>query len=464
MTTIKHRSKIGNRDRSNTVTDAERARVSAQASGKKTWHRWGPYLSERQWDTVREDYSSNGEAWDYFSHDQARSRTYRWGEDARLIQRQALAGMIWSKQFYYYDIPQWLDGDPGHPTPQHGRRHERNSEWRHLNNADIISMPDKWEYPWYATSDLAFHCVTLALVDPDFAKRQLLLMTRVWYMHPNGQIPAYQWAFGDVNPPVHAWAVWEVYRSERDSNGDVQGRTNAAGARMPRSGRQGDLDFLERELRKLILNFTCWVNRKDADGNNIFQGGFLGLDNIGVFDRSAPLPTGGHINQANGTSWMAMYCLNLMRIALELAQTSPTYEDIATKFFEHFLYIAASMNNIGDQGVGLWDEEDQFYYDVLRFPDGELTNRLTRLFRRDKDGRRPMFGNNDKLQNDPHFRDYLLFHEYFHGDSGRGIGASHQTGWTGLVATLLTPCKSMKTSSNSLATNNRPKDHNNGQQ
>ncbi|MEN8177597.1 MAG: glucosidase [Pseudomonadota bacterium] len=522
-------------------------------------------------------------------------------DDARLIQRQALAGMIWSKQFYYYDIPQWLDGDPGQPTPQDERRHGRNSEWRHLNNADIISMPDKWEYPWYAAWDLAFHCVTLALIDPDFSKKQLLLMTRVWYMHPNGQIPAYEWAFGDVNPPVHAWAVWEVYRAERDANGG-----------------QGDLDFLERELHKLILNFTWWVNRKDAEGHNIFQGGFLGLDNIGVFDRSAPLPTGGHINQADGTSWMAMYCLNLMRIALELAQTNHTYEDIATKFFEHFLYIAAAMNNIGDQGIGLWDEEDQFYYDVLRFPDGEhvplkarsmvgliplfaveilepelidklpdfkgrlkwflnyrpdlaalvshweepgrgnrrllsllrghrmkclirrmldeteflsdygvrslsrahqeapyvfdcmhhplsvsyqpgesetgvfggnsnwrgpvwfpvnflligslrrfatfygdefkiecptgsghllsidevadeLARRLTRLFRRDAEGRRPIFGDNDKLQNDPHFRDHLLFHEYFHGDNGRGIGASHQTGWTGLVATLLNP-------------------------
>ncbi len=423
-------------------------------------------------------------------------------------------------------------------------------------------------------------------------------MTRVWYMHPNGQIPAYEWAFGDVNPPVHAWAVWEVYRAEKDA-------TN-----------KGDLDFLERELHKLILNFTWWVNRKDAEGHNIFQGGFLGLDNIGVFDRSAPLPTGGHINQADGTGWMAMYCLNLMRIALELAQTNPIYEDIATKFFEHFLYIAEAMNNIGDQGIGLWDEEDQFYYDVLRFPDGELmplkvrsmvgliplfaveilepelierlpdfkrrlewflnyrpdlaalvshwdepgrgnrrllsllrghrmkrlmrrmldeteflseygvrslsrahrevpyvfdcmhhplsvsyqpgesetgvfggnsnwrgpvwfpvnflligslrrfatfygdefkiecptgsghllsidevadelTRRLTRLFRRDAEGRRAIFGDNDKLQNDPHFRDHLLFHEYFHGDNGRGIGASHQTGWTGLVATLL---------------------------
>ena len=519
--------------------------------------------------------------------------------EARLIQRQALAGMIWSKQFYYYDIPRWLAGDPAMPPPPPERRHGRNHEWSHLNNADIISMPDKWEYPWYAAWDLAFHCVALAPIDPAFAKNQLLLMTRVWYMHPNGQIPAYEWAFSDVNPPVHAWAVWEVYKLERDANGG-----------------EGDRDFLERELHKLIVNFTWWVNRKDVEGHNVFQGGFLGLDNIGVFDRSAPLPTGGYINQADGTSWMAMYCLNLMRIALELAQYNHTYEDIATKFFEHFLHIAKAMNNIGDQGMGLWDEEDQFFYDVLRLPDGQmmplkvrsmvgliplyaveilepelldklpdfkrrlewfleyrpdlaalvshwnepgrgnrrllsllrghrmkrllkrmldeseflsdfgvrslsrahleqpyvfdcannplsvgyqpaesesgifggnsnwrgpiwfpvnyllvtslrrfaeyygpefrieypsgsgtlvsidgvadaLAERLTRLFRRDETGCRPIFGEQTKFQTDPHFRDYLLFYEYFHGDNGRGVGASHQTGWTGLVARLL---------------------------
>jgi hypothetical protein len=524
-------------------------------------------------------------------------------DDAKMIQRQALSGMIWSKQFYYYDIPQWLNGDPAMPAPPPERRHGRNSQWKHLNNADIISMPDTWEYPWYAAWDLAFHCITLAMVDPEFAKKQLLLMTRVWYMHPNGQIPAYEWAFDDVNPPVHAWAVWEVYKTERDG-----------------SGGNGDLDFLERSLHKLILNFTWWVNRKDADENNIFQGGFLGLDNIGVFDRSAPLPTGGHIDQADGTSWMAMYCLNLMRIALELALHNRVYEDIATKFFEHFLYIAEAMSNIGDQGVGLWDEDDQFFYDVLRFPSGELmplrvrsmvgliplyaveilepelldrlpdfkrrlewffnyrpdlaalvshwnepgrgnrrllsllrghrmkrllrrmldeteflsdygvrslsrvhleqpyifdcmqhplsvqyqpaesesglfggnsnwrgpvwlpvnymmvtslrrfaefygpdfriecptgsgnllsidevadelATRLTRLFRKDENGHRTVFGDDEKSQNDPHFRDYILFHEYFHGDSGRGVGASHQTGWTGLVAKLLQPHK-----------------------
>ncbi|MEA3274051.1 MAG: glucosidase [Pseudomonadota bacterium] len=522
-------------------------------------------------------------------------------EDARHVQRQALAGMIWSKQFYYFDVPQWLDGDPAMQPPPAERRHGRNWEWRHLNNADIISMPDKWEYPWYAAWDLAFHCVTLALVDPGFAKKQLLLMTRVWYMHPNGQIPAYEWAFGDVNPPVHAWAVWEVYRRERDANGGA-----------------GDRDFLERELHKLLLNFTWWVNRKDADDNNVFQGGFLGLDNIGVFDRSAPLPTGGYINQADGTSWMAMYCLNLMRIALELAQFNHAYEDIATKFFEHFLYIAKAMHDIGGQGIGLWDEADQFFYDVLRFPDGtlmplkvrsmvgliplfaveilepelieslpdfkrrlkwflnyrpdlaelvshweepgrgnrrllsllraeriqcvlrrmldeteflsdhgvrslsrahcdapyvfdcmhhplsvayqpgesqtgvfggnsnwrgpvwfpvnyllidslrryaafygdgfrvecptgsgclctldqvadELRRRLAKLFLRGEDGRRPIYGADARLQHDPHFRDHILFHEFFHGDDGRGLGASHQTGWTGLVALLLEP-------------------------
>lgn len=521
--------------------------------------------------------------------------------EARLIQRQALAGMIWSKQFYYYDIPQWLNGDPGTIPPPRERINGRNSDWQHLNNADIVSMPDTWEYPWYAAWDLAFHCVTLAMIDPVFAKNQLLLMTREWYMHPNGQMPAYEWKLGDVNPPVHAWAAWEVYQSERQSNGGI-----------------GDLDFLERIMHKLIINFTWWVNRKDADDNNVFQGGFLGLDNIGVFDRSTPLPGGGHIDQADGTSWMAMYCLNLMRIALELALHDRVYEDIATKFFEHFLYIAKAMSDISDQHIGLWDEDDQFFYDVLRSPDGtkiplkvrsmiglipfyavevigpelldklpdfkrrmkwfldyrpdlaslvsdwnepgrgnrhllsllrghrmrkllqrmldeteflsdfgvrslsrahrdqpyvvscastpmsvhyqpgeaesgmfggnsnwrgpvwfpvnyllitslrrfasfygegfkiecptgsgrllsinevadELSRRLIRIFRKDANGRRPAYGGDERLQNDPHFKDYLLFHEYFHGDEGHGLGASHQTGWTGLVAKLLQP-------------------------
>jgi hypothetical protein len=520
-------------------------------------------------------------------------------EDLAQIQRQALAGMIWSKQFFYFDIPQWLNGDPGGYPPPASRRYGRNHEWQHLNNADIISMPDKWEYPWYAAWDLAFQCPALALVDPEFAKAQLVLLTREWYMHPNGQLPAYEWAFGDVNPPVHAWATWEVYCMDRERNDG-----------------QGDLAFLERVFHKLMLNFTWWVNRKDAEGRNVFQGGFLGLDNIGVFDRSAPLPTGGHINQSDGTAWMAMYSLNLMRIALELARENPVYQDIATKFFEHFLHIAAAMNNLGDQGIMLWNEEDQFFYDVLKLPDGqkmplkirsmvgliplyavevlsqevldqvpefhkrmhwfldykpelhalvshweeegahgnhlvallrghrlkallqrmldeteflsdygvralsrvhadqpyvfevngerhevgywpaeslsglfggnsnwrgpiwfpvnyllisslrrfhdyygddfqvecpvdsgrhlnllqvaeELSQRLTRMFLRDGNGRRAVFGDSDKYQHDPHFRDHLLFYEYFHGDSGRGVGAAHQTGWTGLVANLI---------------------------
>jgi hypothetical protein len=527
-------------------------------------------------------------------------------EDARRVQRQALAGMIWSKQFFYYDIPQWLRGDPAHPKPPTDRRHGRNHEWTHLNNADVISMPDKWEYPWYAAWDLAFHTVSLALIDPEFAKQQLVLITRVWYMHPNGQLPAYEWAFGDVNPPVHAWAAWRVFQIDRKQR------------RRQQPAYAGDLAFLERVFHKLMLNFTWWVNRKDADGRNIFQGGFLGLDNIGVFDRSAPLPTGGCINQSDGTSWMAMYSLNLMRIALELAQHNHVYEDIATKFFEHFLGIAEAMTNMAREGIGLWDDEDGFYYDVLSLPNGqavtlkvrsmvgliplfavetlepcllqrvpeftarlewhlayrpdlaalvsrwcepgegerrllsllrghrmkkllrrmldeaeflsdygvralsryhvdhpytfhwdgqamtvgyqpaestsglfggnsnwrgpiwfplnfllveslqkfhhyygddfkvecptgsghystinevatELSHRLGRLFLRDQNGRRPVFGGNERFQTDPHFRDYVLFHEYFHGDNGRGLGASHQTGWTGLVAKLLHP-------------------------
>jgi hypothetical protein len=522
-------------------------------------------------------------------------------EDAKNVQRQAFAGMLWSKQFYYFDIPQWLNGDPGQPPPPENRKRGRNSEWLHLNNAEIISMPDKWEYPWYAAWDLAFHCIPLARVDADFAKEQLVLLTREWYMHPNGQLPAYEWAFGDVNPPVHAWATWRVFQIDRKLNDG-----------------KGDLAFLERVFQKLLLNFTWWVNRKDAHGMNIFQGGFLGLDNIGVFDRSAPLPTGGHIAQADGTSWMAMYSLNMMRMALELALHNHVYEDMATKFFEHFLYIAGATANIGGEGINLWDAEDEFFYDVLHLPNdakitlkvrsmvgliplfavetlepdlleqvpefkqrlewflnyrpdlanlvsrwqepglgerrllsllrgrrmkrllkrmldeteflsdygvralsrvhedkpyvfhvngsaftvkyqpaesdsglfggnsnwrgpiwmpvnyliieslqkfhhyygddfkvecptgsgkfltineiaNELTRRLTRIFLRDEKSKRPVFNYNEKIQNDPHFRDYVLFHEYFHGDNGRGVGASHQTGWTGLVAKLLQP-------------------------
>jgi hypothetical protein len=275
-------------------------------------------------------------------------------DDARLVQRQAFAGMIWSKQYYYLDMPQWLRGDPTQPSSPPERRRGRNSEWPHLNNADIISMPDKWEYPWYAAWDLAFHCLPLAPLDPELAKQQLVLLTREWYMHANGQMAAYEWAFGDVNPPVHAWATWRVYQIDRKHNGG-----------------RGDLAFLERVFHKLMLNFTWWVNREDAEGRNVFQGGFLGLDNIGVFDRSAQLPTGGHIDQSDGTSWMAMYSLNLMRIALELAQHNDVYEDIATKFFEHFLHIAEAMAGMGGERVELWDDADNLFYDVLHLPGGD---------------------------------------------------------------------------------------------
>jgi len=525
--------------------------------------------------------------------------------EARHVQRQAFAGLIWSKQFYYYDVPQWLAGDPGQPAPPASRLQGRNHGWQHLNNADVVSMPDKWEYPWYAAWDLAFHMIPFALIDAGFAKRQLILLLREWYMHPNGQIPAYEWAFGDVNPPVHAWAAWRVFQIDR--------------AQHPHQyGGKGDLDFLERVFHKLMLNFTWWVNRKDKDGNNVFQGGFLGLDNIGVFDRSAPLPSGGRIDQSDGTSWMAMYSLNLMRIALELALHNHVYEDIATKFFEHFLNIAQAMNSAGDSDTGLWDDEDKFYYDLLHLPDGhterlkvrsmvgliplfavetiepemldklpgfakrmhwfldyrpdlaslvshwevagkgqrrllsllrghrmkrllkrmldeteflsghgiralsrhhadhpyvlrvngssfevkyqpaesenglfggnsnwrgpvwfpvnfliieslqkfhhyygddfmvecptgsgryvtinevadELSRRLVRIFLPDADGRRPVLGQYPRMQADPNFRDHVPFYEYFHGDTGRGVGASHQTGWTALVAKLLQP-------------------------
>ncbi|MEB3214362.1 MAG: glucosidase, partial [Leptolyngbyaceae bacterium] len=270
--------------------------------------------------------------------------------ELKTIQRQAFAGLMWTKQHYQYIVEEWLDGDPAMPDPPDSRR--RNKQWPHLHADDVISMPDKWEYPWFAAWDLAFHCIPLAMIDPDFAKNQLDIMTREWYMHPNGQLPAYEWAFGDVNPPVHAWATWRVYKIEQKQTGT------------------GDRQFLERVFQKLLLNFTWWVNRKDTEGNNIFEGGFLGLDNIGVFDRSAPLPTGGSIEQADGTSWMGMFCLNMLTISLELAQENPVYEDMATKFFEHFLYIADAMNHIGGDGTQLWNEEDGFFYDVLNLPDG----------------------------------------------------------------------------------------------
>ncbi|MBV9093208.1 MAG: hypothetical protein JO132_04945, partial [Streptosporangiaceae bacterium] len=275
-------------------------------------------------------------------------------EDLRRVQRQAFAGMLWSKQFYHYDITHWLEGDPGEPPPPPQRKHGRNAAWPHLTCSDVISMPDSWEYPWFANWDLAFHTLPLALVDPEFAKNQLLLLLQDRYQHPNGEIPAYEWAFGDANPPVMAFAALRINVLAKRQTG------------------KDDYQFLERVFHKLMLDFTWWVNRKDAEGSNIFQGGFLGLDNIGVFDRSAPLPTGGHLEQSDGTAWMAIYCTGMLGIAAILATVDPVYEDIAAKFAEHFLYIAGAMNNIGGAGISLWDEEDQFFYDVLRLPDGAL--------------------------------------------------------------------------------------------
>jgi len=307
-------------------------------------------------------------------------------EGEKVIQRQAIAGMLWSKQYYYYDVEQWLDGDEGKAAPHADRLKGRNSDWRHLHNADLISMPDKWEYPWYAAWDLAFHCIPYAMVDGDFAKRQLVLMLKEWYQHPNGQIPAYEWNFSDVNPPVHAWACYRVFQMDRKRSG------------------QGDYFFLERVFHKLLINFTWWVNQKDKNGNNVFQGGFLGLDNIGLFDRSAPLPNGGRLDQADGTAWMAFYSLNMMKIALELAQQNSVYEDTATKFFEHFLHIAEALNSCGPDGQGLWDEEDGFYYDILH-QDGKDP---VRLKVRSMVGLIPLFAveilEESQLERVPHFR------------------------------------------------------------
>ncbi|HWE62961.1 MAG TPA: glucosidase, partial [Chloroflexota bacterium] len=273
-------------------------------------------------------------------------------EERKLVQRQALAGMLWSKQYYHYDINHWLKGDPAQPSPPPQRLGGRNHDWSHLTNNHVLSMPDKWEYPWYASWDLAFHCITLALVDIDFAKQQIELLVRATYQHPNGQIPAYEWAFGDVNPPVLSWAALRLFQMEEKYRG------------------KGDRAFLERVFHKLLLSFTWWVNRKDSEGNNVFAGGFLGLDNIGVFDRSAPLPTGGFLEQSDGTSWMGMFCLDMFNISLLLAEENHVYEDVATKFFEHFLYIAGALSDIGAMGIDLWDVEDEFFYDVLRLPDG----------------------------------------------------------------------------------------------
>ncbi|HEU4410647.1 MAG TPA: glucosidase [Polyangiaceae bacterium] len=523
------------------------------------------------------------------------------GEDEARVYRQALGGLLWTKQYYHFDVTRWLRGDPGQPPPPPERLEGRNASWGHVYNSEIIVMPDKWEYPWYAAWDTAFHAVSLALADPDLAKEQLSLLLREWFMHPNGQIPAYEWAFGDVNPPVHAWAALRVYELEKK-------KTGAA-----------DRAFLESVFHKLMLNFTWWVNRKDSAGKNVFEGGFLGLDNIGVFDRSAELPGGGRIEQADATSWMGMYCLNLLEMALELARYNRAYEDVASKFFEHFLHIAHAMHGGSGRGESLWDEHDGFYYDVLSFgrerlpvkirsmvgliplfaafvlegeaaeraggffrrmrwfltnrpelaayakgleqpgqrerrllslvdrrrlprllgrlfdeteflspygvrglsrrhagapyvlwlggrehrvdyepgesqtglfggnsnwrgpvwfpvnylllaslrtfgryfgdslrlevPSGsgrlmnlaqaadELGRRLVALFLRDRDGRRPALGDVALFQHDPHFRDHILFYEYFHGESGQGLGAAHQTGWTALVANLLDECR-----------------------
>ena len=514
--------------------------------------------------------------------------------DARNVMRQAFAGMLWSKQFYHYVVKDWLKGDSNQPAPPEQRENGRNSKWTHLYNADVVSMPDKWEYPWYAAWDLAFHCIPLAIIDADFAKRQLILMLREWYMHPNGQIPAYEWKFEDVNPPVHAWAALRVYKIEARRRGAA------------------DRAFLEKIFHKLLLNFRWWVNRKDFEGNNVFEGGCLGLDNIGIFDRSAPLPMGAAVEQSDGTSWMAMYCLNMLAIALELAKEDKVYEDVASKFFEHFVYISDAMNNIGEEQTELWNERDGFYYDVLHldgkqiplrlrsmvgliplfavetveeswldelpdfkrrmdwflkhrpeltdaiecgqqagrekrrilalvnrerlkrvlrvmlseneflsdygiravsrwhksnpytlrlgeeqyrldyepaesrsgtfggnsnwrgpvwfpvnylliealqkfdfyygddfkveFPTGsgkmltlwqisqELEKRLTQIFLKDDEGRRAVYGKIEKFQSNEFWRDYILFYEYFHGDNGFGLGASHQTGWTGLIS------------------------------
>ncbi|WP_205509976.1 MGH1-like glycoside hydrolase domain-containing protein [Longitalea arenae] len=519
-------------------------------------------------------------------------------EDEKRIHRQAIAGMLWNKQFYSYKVQQWLDGDPATPPPPPQRWQGRNNDWKQLNNEHIISVPDKWEFPWYAAWDLGFHCVTIGLVDPDFAKQQLQLLTEEWYMHPSGMLPAYEWSLGDANPPIHAGAVFRIFRMDAKAKGVK------------------DYEWLEAIFHKLLINFTWWVNRKDEEGNNIFEGGFLGLDNIGVFDRSAPLPEGVVAEQADATSWMAMYALNMLHISLELSTYNKAYTGMATKFFEHFLYIAGAMASMGKNSTGLWDEEDEFFYDQMRLKNDEIIKlkvksmvgliplfavevitretldnnplfaermdwflrhrpdlallvsrwyeegkenkhllgllgghrmkrllshmldettflsdygvrslskeyarhpycikingtemsvpyvpgdsdcdmyggnsnwrgpvwmpmnfliieslrkyhfyysddfkieyptasgnfitlqqvgteiacRLVNIFKRNRNGRRAVFGSNEKLQNDPHFRDYILFHEYFHGDNGRGLGASHQTGWTGLVANLI---------------------------
>jgi hypothetical protein len=275
-------------------------------------------------------------------------------DDERRVQRQAYAGLLWSKQYYEFDVRRWLDGDPSQPAPPESRKAGRNAHWRHLAASSVLSMPDTWEYPWFAAWDLAFHCVAIAAIDPEFAKGQLSKIATDHYMHPSGELPAYEWNFSDVNPPIHAWAAWRVFQIDRRRTGEA------------------DLDFLASIFNRLLLNFTWWVNRKDSSGRNIFEGGFLGLDNVGVFDRSQPLPGGGRLQQADGTSWMAMFALTMMRMAIELAHERPHYQDMAAKFFEHFLQIAEAMTQMGGKGIGLWDEQDGFYYDLMQMPDGRV--------------------------------------------------------------------------------------------
>ena len=352
------------------IVHRRRDAVSSAPSGTKVGARVSLWLQAGESETVRLRYTSRARPHTFSDHDRIFERRRReadeffdaitphnLGDDERRVFRRSIAGLLWTKQYYGYEVERWLRGDPSQPAPPPERRHARNHEWRHLYNSEVLSMPDKWEYPWYAAWDLAFHCIPLALVDPEFAKQQLTLLVREWYMHPNGQIPAYEWHLGDVNPPVHAWAAYRVYQIERRTTG------------------RADRAFLESVFLKLMLNFTWWVNRKDTAGRNVFEGGFLGLDNIGLFDRSSPLPGGGVLEQADATSWMGMYCLNMLDIALELARENASYQDVANKFFEHFLLIAHAMNHMGGH-VSLWDEKDGFYYDVMRRPGGEFPVRV----------------------------------------------------------------------------------------